>query len=71
MMDIVTLANRFLGTDVKPILAPPCAGDVRDSWADISAAQYRLIGYQPKVFFEEGLKRWIDWYRSSEYMNQP
>lgn len=61
--DIVRQANAYLGSAVKPVYAPPRAGDVRDSWADISAAA-ALIGYRPKVFFEEGLRRWIDWYKA-------
>ena len=66
--DIVRLANQFLGTNVKPTHASPRPGDVRDSYADISLAR-KLIGYEPRVFFQEGLKRWIEWYKSSEYMN--
>ncbi len=65
--DIVRLSNAYLGTDVKPTYAPPRVGDVKDSYADISLAK-KVIGFQPKVFFEEGLKRWIDWYKTSEYM---
>jgi nucleoside-diphosphate-sugar epimerase len=37
-------------------------GDVRDSLADISAAQTAL-GYVPSVSFDEGLRRTVDWYR--------
>ena len=37
-------------------------GDVRDSLADISAAQTSL-GYVPSVSFDEGLRRTVDWYR--------
>lgn len=65
--DIVRVANQYLGTNVKPTYAPPRVGDVKDSWADIGLAK-QVIGYEPKVFFEEGLRRWIDWYKSSEYM---
>lgn len=65
--DIVNIANKYLGTHVKPTYAPPRVGDVKDSWADISLAK-ETIGYQPKIFFEEGLHRWIDWYKGSEYM---
>jgi UDP-glucose 4-epimerase len=65
--DIVRLANKYLGTNVKPTYAPPRVGDVRDSFADISRAK-ALIGYEPKVLFEEGLARWIEWYKTSEYM---
>jgi UDP-glucose 4-epimerase len=37
-------------------------GDVKHSLADISRAQQQL-GYQPKVNFEEGLRRTVEWYR--------
>lgn len=67
--DIVRLANQFLGSDVKPAYAAPRVGDVKDSWADISLAK-QVIGYEPKIFFEEGLKRWIEWYKTSEYMKE-
>ena len=65
--DIVRVANRLMGSKVEATYAPPRVGDVRDSFADISLAK-QLIGYEPKIFFEEGMKRWVEWYRSSEYM---
>jgi nucleoside-diphosphate-sugar epimerase len=37
-------------------------GDVRHSLADISRAEQEL-GYKPKVNFEEGLRRTVEWYR--------
>jgi len=45
------------------VLAAP--GDVRDSQADITRAR-RLLGYEPTVGFEEGLKKTVDWYRTSQ-----
>jgi len=42
---------------------PPRAGDVRDSQADIAKAQ-ALLGYQPLVSLEQGLRPTLDWYRS-------
>jgi nucleoside-diphosphate-sugar epimerase len=50
------------GRTVNPSYRPPRAGDVRDSLADISRAS-RLLGYEPLVPFEEGLRRTVDWYR--------
>jgi UDP-glucose 4-epimerase len=47
--------------DVK--YGPERAGDVKHSLADISRAEHHL-GYKPKVDFEEGLSRTIEWYRS-------
>ncbi len=39
------------------------AGDVRDSQADITKAR-TLLGYQPIVPLEEGLRHTLDWCRS-------
>lgn len=42
----------------------PRPGDVRDSQADISRARAAL-GYSPKVTFEEGLRRTVEWYKAT------
>ena len=42
---------------------PPRAGDVQHSQADISLAR-KLLGYEPTVSLEEGLRRTLEWYRS-------
>jgi len=55
--------RRLIGADVQPVYGPSRAGDVQDSQADISRAR-ELLGYQPIVPFEEGLKRTVDWYRA-------
>jgi UDP-glucose 4-epimerase len=44
--------------------APPRPGDVRDSQADISRAR-ELLGYEPIVPFEEGLRLTVEWYRAA------
>jgi UDP-glucose 4-epimerase len=49
--------------DVK--YGPERAGDVKHSLADISRAEQHL-GYKPKVGFEEGLRRTVEWYRHPE-----
>jgi UDP-glucose 4-epimerase len=38
-------------------------GDIKHSLADISAAEAHL-GYKPKVNFEDGLRKTVEWYRS-------
>ncbi len=65
-VDLLTLLetiNRLLGTNIRPKFAPPRPGDVRDSQADITLAR-SLLGYEPQVHFEEGLRRSIDYYRA-------
>ena len=54
----------LIGADAEPTYGPSRPGDVRDSQADIAKAQ-RLLGYQPIVSFEEGLRRTVEWYRTA------
>jgi UDP-glucose 4-epimerase len=60
--EMVGVFNKVLGTNLAPIYAPPRAGDVMHSLADIGAAR-RAIGYEPQVHFAAGLQRTIEWYR--------
>jgi len=46
------------------------AGDIKHSLADISLAQNNLK-YQPKVDFQEGLRRTVEWYRARESAKRP
>jgi nucleoside-diphosphate-sugar epimerase len=50
--------------NVDPTYSETRSGDVKDSQADITKAK-RILGYQPIVSFEEGLKHTIEWYRSA------
>ena len=61
---IIHLLQELLKTDIQPEYGPKRAGDVRDSLADVSRAR-ELIGYKPKVFFEDGLRKAIDWYTAN------
>ncbi|HZZ28743.1 MAG TPA: SDR family oxidoreductase [Pirellulales bacterium] len=63
LLDLIAQLNELLGTHIKPKLEKERTGDVRESLADISQAQKHL-GYEPKVDFEEGLSRSIEYYRS-------
>lgn len=61
---LIGLINAELGTDVKPEYAAGRPGDVRDSLADITAAQ-KLLGYEVLFDLRAGLKKAIDWYRAN------
>lgn len=65
LLELVTTINKLLGTSIEPEFTDPRPGDVRHSHADIELARGRL-GYEPLVDFEEGLRRTIEWYRSSQ-----
>lgn len=55
--------NRIVGTDIRPTYQPARAGDVRDSQADITKAR-TLLGYEPTVDLDEGLRRTLAWCRT-------
>src|SRR5450759_1205866 len=54
----------MVGGTVEPTYAEVRSGDVKDSQADIAKAQ-RMLGYQPAISFEDGLKRTIEWDRAA------
>jgi nucleoside-diphosphate-sugar epimerase len=51
--------GRILSKPVERRFEPPRPGDIRDSWADVSAAR-ETLGYEPAVELEEGLRRTIE-----------
>jgi UDP-glucose 4-epimerase len=59
------ILRELTGYRGEPVYAPPRAGDVLHSRADIGMAR-ELLGYQPDVDLREGLRRTVEWYRSSE-----
>ncbi len=61
---VITTINRLLGTSRTPRYAPPRAGDVKHSLADITLAR-DVIGFEPHVTFEDGLARAIEWYKAN------
>jgi UDP-N-acetylglucosamine/UDP-N-acetyl-alpha-D-glucosaminouronate 4-epimerase len=59
----VELLRNISGRKLEVKYDPPRDGDIRDSQADITQAR-TLLGYEPQVDFEQGLRRTFDWYRS-------
>lgn len=53
------------GSSLQPIHGPERAGDVKHSLADISKAK-SLLGYEPVVSVQEGLKTTFDWYKTNK-----
>lgn len=69
-----TTLNELLGAlkkitgapEVEPEYREPRVGDVRHSLADISLAR-ELLGFEPRVGLEEGLRLTLDWWGQSRY----
>jgi len=64
LLQLVAALNAILGTNAVPAHGPPRAGDVRHSRARIERIRADL-GFEPSVTFEDGLKKTLDWYRST------
>jgi nucleoside-diphosphate-sugar epimerase len=56
--------NQLAGTTIEAVFAPPRAGDIRDSQADITKAR-TLLQYAPTVSFTEGLRQTLEWCRTA------
>jgi nucleoside-diphosphate-sugar epimerase len=56
-------------TDVEPEYREQRVGDVRHSLADITRAR-ELLGYEPTIGLEEGLRRTIEWWSRSRYADK-
>lgn len=57
----IALLNKLSGKHLEAKYEAAREGDIRDSQADISQAR-ELLGYDPEVGFEEGLRRTFEWY---------
>jgi UDP-N-acetylglucosamine/UDP-N-acetyl-alpha-D-glucosaminouronate 4-epimerase len=58
---VIHLLAKITAKDIHASYEPPRVGDIRDSQADISLAR-KVLGYEPGVLFEEGLRRTWEWY---------
>jgi len=63
LMDYIRALEKALGRKATLELLPMQDGDVPATQADVSALESDF-GYRPQVGVEEGIKRFVEWYRS-------
>ena len=63
LMDYIQALEKALGRKATLELLPMQDGDVPATQADVSALESDF-GYRPQVDVEEGVKRFVEWYRS-------
>lgn len=61
VLQLVDSLNKIIGKNIKPKFLPVRAGDVFRTLADISKIK-KVMNFEPKVNFEEGLKRTVEWF---------
>ena len=59
---LVELIERETNKKAKIVHAPLQPGDVKETYADIEASQ-RALGFEPKTTIDEGIPRFVRWYR--------
>lgn len=64
LMEMIDTIGKVLGVTPSIEKLPMQPGDVDRTYADISKAK-ELIGYEPKVTFEEGIKNFSLWYKEN------
>ena len=64
LKEMINIIGEVLEIEPKIKQLPMQPGDVDRTYADISKAK-TLVGYEPKISFEEGIKKFIDWYKNS------
>jgi UDP-glucuronate 4-epimerase len=62
LLRFIDLLQQNLGRTVEKNLLPMQPGDVPDTWADVSALR-RDVGYAPNTSIEDGVARFVKWYR--------
>jgi UDP-glucuronate 4-epimerase len=62
--DLVTALEEAIGERARIDPQPVPPGDVKRTYADVSRAR-SLLGYDPRIGLEEGLRRFVDWYRET------
>jgi UDP-glucuronate 4-epimerase len=62
LKDFIALVEKYVNKKAVIEILPAQPGDVDRTAANISHAQ-KLIGYNPSVSIEEGIKRTVEWYK--------
>ncbi|HSU28961.1 MAG TPA: SDR family oxidoreductase [Chitinophagaceae bacterium] len=65
LIELYNYLKKIANSDLKPVHGPARTGDVQHSLASIQKAS-ELLGYQPGILIEEGLRRTFNWYQEKK-----
>lgn len=68
LLDFIAIIERALGRTAEKELLPLQPGDVPESFADIDSAR-RDLGFGPTISIEEGIARFVAWYKRYHKIN--
>jgi len=64
LKEMINIIAKTLGVEPNIKQYPMQPGDVDRTFADISKAK-KLIGYEPKISFEQGIQNFVNWYKEN------
>ncbi len=62
LLEFIEILEEELGMEARKNMMPMQPGDVERTWADVDDL-YEYISYRPKVNIEEGIEKFVKWYR--------
>ncbi len=65
LRDLIERLASILGVEPDIDQKPQPPGDVERTWADISQAEKNL-GYTPEIALDEGLRRFVEWFKARQ-----
>lgn len=65
LKEMIDIIGEVVGVVPKIKTLPMQPGDVDRTYADISKAK-QLLNYEPQTSFKEGIKKFVEWYKSSK-----
>lgn len=65
LRELISLLEKELGAAAKIDHQPLQPGDVPQTFADVTKAR-RLLGYNPQTQIEEGIHRFVEWFREAK-----
>lgn len=68
LMEFITEIEKNLGRTAEKNMLPMHPADSKETWSDTSKL-YNLTGYNPKTSVVDGVKEFIDWYKSYYKIN--
>ena len=68
LMSFIETIEKALGKEARKNFLPMQAGDVLSTYADVDDLRID-VGFAPKTPLDQGIARWVDWFR--EYTHHP
>jgi UDP-glucuronate 4-epimerase len=65
LMDMIHLLEHYLGKKALIHYKPLQPGDVLETYADLTKS-YQHLGYTPKISLQQGLEKFINWYKEAK-----